>query len=64
MEKKNNLSLGRIGREIYSIMNFQTTDEHGNKVDIEEINFENDSGQFRQKLRPLEKRESRAIKYL
>lgn len=31
--------LGRKGREIHSTIQFQTTDEHGNKVDIEEKNI-------------------------
>ena len=31
--------LGRKGREIHSTMNFQTTDEHANKVNIEEKNI-------------------------
>lgn len=30
---------GRNGREMHSTMNFQTTDEHGNKVNIEEKNI-------------------------
>ena len=31
--------LGRKGREIHSTMQFQTTDQDGNKVDIEEKNI-------------------------
>ena len=31
--------LGRKGREIHSTMRIQTTDEHGNKVDVEEKNI-------------------------